>query len=400
MSNEFYVNGDTLVGGTTANAADVKAEFDNIQTGFDKLPTEAQLKSGNLNYAVDSGAANAYVVAMPQTWTAYTAGWHLTFKVSNANTGASTINVDGLGVKSIKKTDGSALVAGDLVVGALVTLGYDGTNFQVLSHVQGVVDAAENARDAAQTAQAAAETAQTGAETAETNAVAEVTYAQEWAVKAEDSLVSVAAGGDGSTEYSAYHWAKKAEADAATINIPSLTGNEGKALHVASGESTMEWLDPGAIKLLQTVSLSGETAVDFTLPTGYSKFIVEGSSLGGVSVSLRTSTDGGTTFDSGTTDYQTKIIYNQSTTDAKIYSNQTSSIQAVIGQVDFFTLQIFDPYAVSDTGILLHAGGLISATRLDINVCAAFKDAAEAVDAVRIFGSTYSSGTMKLYGVK
>ncbi len=223
MSNEFYVNGDTLVGGTTANAADVKAEFDAIQSGFDKLPTEAQLKSGNLNYAVDSGAADAYVVTMPQTWTAYTAGWHLVMKVTNANTGASTVNVDGLGVKSIKKTDGSALVAGDLVAGALVTLGYDGTNFQVLNAVQGVVDAAENARDAAQTAQAAAETAQSAAETAqsnaetaETNAGTEVTYAAEWAVKAEDSLISVAAGGDGSTDYSAYHWAQKAEGWAQT----------------------------------------------------------------------------------------------------------------------------------------------------------------------------------------
>jgi hypothetical protein len=38
-------------------------------------------------------------------------------------------------------------------------------------------------------------------------------YAEEWAIKAEDSLVSTAAGGDGSTEYSALHWAAKAAAD-------------------------------------------------------------------------------------------------------------------------------------------------------------------------------------------
>lgn len=193
MSNEFYVNGDTLVGGTTANAADVKAEFDAIQAGFDKLPTEAQLKSGNLNYAVDSGAADAYVVTMPQTWTAYTAGWHLTFKVANANTGASTINVDGLGVKAIKKTDGSALDAGDLVAGALVTLVYDGTNFQVLNHVQGAVDAAEAARDAAQTAQTAAETAQGLAENAQTAAETAEANAEDSAIAAAASATAAAA---------------------------------------------------------------------------------------------------------------------------------------------------------------------------------------------------------------
>jgi hypothetical protein len=40
-------------------------------------------------------------------------------------------------------------------------------------------------------------------------------YAEEWAQKAEDAPVSVPAGGDGSTDFSALHWAKKAEGYAA-----------------------------------------------------------------------------------------------------------------------------------------------------------------------------------------
>lgn len=43
--------------------------------------------------------------------------------------------------------------------------------------------------------------------------LAQVGYAEEWASKAEDSLVTVAAGGNGTTEYSALHWAAKAAAD-------------------------------------------------------------------------------------------------------------------------------------------------------------------------------------------
>ncbi len=41
-----------------------------------------------------------------------------------------------------------------------------------------------------------------------------VGYATEWAINPEDVLISVAAGGNGTTDYSALHWAAKAEADA------------------------------------------------------------------------------------------------------------------------------------------------------------------------------------------
>ncbi len=51
-----------------------------------------------------------------------------------------------------------------------------------------------------------------------TDAANEVTYAAEWATKPEDSLISVAAGGDGSTDFSALHWSAKAEGFAASIN--------------------------------------------------------------------------------------------------------------------------------------------------------------------------------------
>ena len=45
---------------------------------------------------------------------------------------------------------------------------------------------------------------------------ADVTYADEWATKAEDSLISAAAGGNGTTDYSARHHANKAAASAAS----------------------------------------------------------------------------------------------------------------------------------------------------------------------------------------
>jgi hypothetical protein len=61
---------------------------------------------------------------------------------------------------------------------------------------------------------AKAATSASNASTSETNASNAQSYAEEWANAAEDTLVSVAAGGDGSTEYSAKHWAAKAAASA------------------------------------------------------------------------------------------------------------------------------------------------------------------------------------------
>jgi hypothetical protein len=52
--------------------------------------------------------------------------------VSNTNTIASTLNVNGLGVKNILLL-GSALTAGAMVAGTIVLLQYDGTQFQLLN---------------------------------------------------------------------------------------------------------------------------------------------------------------------------------------------------------------------------------------------------------------------------
>ena len=85
------------------------------------------------SYSADTGAANAYAVSIAPTPTSYTAGLEVTFKATNANTGASTINVNGLGVKSIKKDVSIALAADDIIASKVVSLVYDGTNFQLIN---------------------------------------------------------------------------------------------------------------------------------------------------------------------------------------------------------------------------------------------------------------------------
>src|SRR5690606_38364346 len=60
---------------------------------------------------------------------ALVAGTRITVKFHLANTGAATINVNGLGAKSILRSGGTALTAGIIKINAVMSLVYDGTNF-------------------------------------------------------------------------------------------------------------------------------------------------------------------------------------------------------------------------------------------------------------------------------
>lgn len=74
-----------------------------------------------------TGAANAYVLSANQTLTAYYAGMRISAKANFTNTGAATLNVDGLGAASISNAGASAIVSG-----RIYDFVHDGTNFQVL----------------------------------------------------------------------------------------------------------------------------------------------------------------------------------------------------------------------------------------------------------------------------
>jgi len=65
--------------------------------------------------------------------TAYYAGMTVNLMFGITNTGAATINLNGLGAKAIRKGTGgaTALSASDLVITKIYTLIYDGTNFQI-----------------------------------------------------------------------------------------------------------------------------------------------------------------------------------------------------------------------------------------------------------------------------
>ncbi|MGR3179818.1 MAG: hypothetical protein ACUZ8E_17400 [Candidatus Anammoxibacter sp.] len=79
----------------------------------------------------DGGVADAYVLTAIGGFekpVAYTDGMTVTFKVGNLNTGASTVDVAGIGAKAIVDSVGGALAGGELAADAYVTITFDDGN--------------------------------------------------------------------------------------------------------------------------------------------------------------------------------------------------------------------------------------------------------------------------------
>ncbi len=129
MSKTTYVNGDPSQGiaGTVVTAEFLNKVNNHYHTGRD---VDGE---GALAYAADAGAADAYVLTLSPALDAYITGMPVTFKAAYANTGPSTINVNELGTKTIKKNGSEDLVAGDILAGQMVTVIHDGTNFQLMA---------------------------------------------------------------------------------------------------------------------------------------------------------------------------------------------------------------------------------------------------------------------------
>lgn len=131
------------VDGNTVDASEYNqlADLDNAVTSSGQTPSTGNLNQLGIAMAInaagadfysDSGTANAYVLTAIGTLKsphAYFDGMRVRFRPDNANTGASTVNVATLGVKSIKRSDGTtATSTGDIPANADLELRYDLAN--------------------------------------------------------------------------------------------------------------------------------------------------------------------------------------------------------------------------------------------------------------------------------
>ena len=93
------------------------------------------LDANTVYYAADaSGSSTAYTATMSPAPSAYVAGQNYRVKFINANTTTTpTLNLNGLGAKTIVKLVSTALAVGDISANMVCDLHYDGTNFVLLS---------------------------------------------------------------------------------------------------------------------------------------------------------------------------------------------------------------------------------------------------------------------------
>lgn len=109
--------------------------FTQIAEEWQANETYASMKTSldaldNTPYGAATGT-DTYAVTLAPAMTAYETGVPFRVKFANANTGAATLNVNGLGAKALKKAASVALDANDIVAGEIYSLVYDGTNIQI-----------------------------------------------------------------------------------------------------------------------------------------------------------------------------------------------------------------------------------------------------------------------------
>lgn len=110
---------DTSLCGIANVAIGVKTDNYSLITDYVRQP----------GYGTTAGSTNTYTLDLTPNLSAYTAGVCVSVKIHAANTGASTINIDGLGAKSILDGKGNAMTSGKLRLNGIYTMRYDGTNF-------------------------------------------------------------------------------------------------------------------------------------------------------------------------------------------------------------------------------------------------------------------------------
>ena len=196
-------------------------------------------------------------------------------------------------------------------------------------------------------------------------------------------------------------------------------GSDGKLYVAITSSNTgndpisdvVNWIPVGSepdLVLLSSVTLSTDTSVDFTFPTGYTSFILKMLNVVGstsASKRIRTSNDGGSTFDAGGNDYRYTNLIQEDTSSTLLSSRAIGSTAIVFGNTGgelCADITIFDPRALERTLINIQESLFYSATSiLRVSTGGGMRVTAQSVDAIRVDAGagTLDTGIINLYGV-
>lgn len=144
-----YANGLSARFGVAFNE-DGSLKDDSVLTDMigDRQVTQSKLDWTANFYAVATGTDTYAASFSPSTPTfgygdGATDSFLCVIKFTNANTAAASLDVNGVGAKTIKKFATDDLVAGDIPAGGIFLLAYDGTNFQLLGELGNSVQRGE-----------------------------------------------------------------------------------------------------------------------------------------------------------------------------------------------------------------------------------------------------------------
>lgn len=143
-ANQVMSNFNAIVNSTNANAAALattpQLNLSNVfifpqsgpnATQAGNYVNAGQIQQQGVTYFADTGGANAYVATPVPAWTSYQAGQAIALNIKTSNSGASTLNVSGLGAKNVITTSLGVLPASAVIVSQVANFVYDGAQFQL-----------------------------------------------------------------------------------------------------------------------------------------------------------------------------------------------------------------------------------------------------------------------------
>jgi hypothetical protein len=109
---------------------------DGSRSGGFIMPNFNHIQVQSFQFAVAGGTSNAITLTISPAPLSYAQPLKLKFRATLTNTGAVTIDVNGLGVRNIQKVSGGSITnlsAGDIISGGIYEIVYDGAQFQLMT---------------------------------------------------------------------------------------------------------------------------------------------------------------------------------------------------------------------------------------------------------------------------